>query len=301
MRSKSVTTHVPATTANLGPGFDCLALALDIWNHATFTLEGEGIHLKISGEGSGQLIEDKRNLIAKSVIKFFRFFNFSEPIGLQIRCENNIPLGSGLGSSAAAVVTGLLGANALLGHIASPDDLLDLATDIEGHPDNVTAALFGGLSIVIKEGEHFIHHKVDIPELEVAVAVPKFELPTQVARSALPKAVPLSDVIYNLGRTALVVEGLRTNNLTLIQSALKDRIHQPYRIKLLPGASEAMKAAIENGATAVALSGAGPSVIAFTEKETKKIAEIMVNAYKCEEITARPYTLSTIVNGAYVD
>ena len=301
MKKKTISVHVPATTANLGPGFDCLALALNIWNHATFSLEGEGIKLHIKGEGSGKLVDDKRNLIAKSFIKFFKAYNLSEPLGLVIECENNIPLGSGLGSSAAAVITGLIGANALLGNIATKVDILELANEIEGHPDNVTAAVFGGLSIVVRDNDHFIHHIVDVPEINVAIAVPEFELPTQVSRSALPKAIPLSDVIFNLGRTALVVEALRTKNYEILKTAVDDRLHQPYRIKLLPGAANAMDNALKNGASAVALSGAGPSIIAFGEENISAIADSMVTSFEEEGVSARPYLPTTITTGAYVN
>ena len=301
MKSKIIKVHVPATTANLGPGYDCLALTLDLWNHAVFTLEGKGINLKIKGEGSSKLVEDKRNLIAKSAIRFFEAFNFPEPLGLQIECDNNIPLGSGLGSSAAAVMTGLVGANALLGNIASQDDILELASRIEGHPDNVAAALFGGLSIVIKEQTHLIHQHVSIKETLVSLAIPEFELPTLVSRAALPKAVPLADVVFNLGRTAMVVEALRNGNLDLLAYAMEDRLHQPYRLKLLPGAIYAMEAAKATGASAVALSGAGPSVIAFTAKDPQEVAISMVTAYENAGIKARPMTLTTISQGAYIE
>ena len=301
MNNKSVTIHVPATSANLGPGFDCLALALDMWNHTTFTVKEKGFSLQITGEGSEQLDTDKNNLVARSAVNFYSSFNIPEPTGLNIQCENNIPLGSGLGSSAAAVITGLLGANALSGNIASPAEILNLANEIEGHPDNVCAALFGGLSIVINDKGKLIHHKIDIPDIETIVAVPEFDLSTEASRSAIPKVVPLTDVVFNLGRTALVVEGLRTNNLDLLIPALEDRLHQPYRIKLLPGASKAMKEAIDQGAKAVALSGAGPSIIAFASDNAKNIADIMIAAYQSEGISARPFILSTINRGAYVE
>ena len=275
-----VTVHVPATTANLGPGFDCLGLALDVWNQARFRIAGEGVRVSTAGFGAKTLPADERNLIARAFRAVCQHAGVPFPPGLQIKARNSFPIGSGLGSSAAAVVAGVVGANALLGRQLSEADLLDLAAKIEGHPDNVTPALLGGLTLSVSEGGTVLARKVAVAAVWAAVVVPDFALPTIEARAALPQQVALSDAVFNLGRTALVVEALRTGDWELLAQAMADRLHQPYRLKLIPGATRALEAARQAGAAA-ALSGAGPGMVALTpdREQARTAAEAMREAF----------------------
>ncbi|GAB4577950.1 MAG: homoserine kinase [Anaerolineales bacterium] len=260
-----ITVSVPATSANLGPGFDCLGLALNLWNRAEFSLIEAGFSVEIEGFGADTLPRTTENLIVKSAYALYTHLRTPAPAGLHIRCRNTFPPGSGLGSSSSAILLGLLGANALLDEPLTSTEILSLANEIEGHPDNVTPALLGGLTIsTVKEGQ-VIARKIPVAPLSLAVVIPRFELSTHAARAALPKQILMSDAVYNLGRAPLVVEALRTGDLPLLQQIMEDRLHQPYRLPLYPGAQDAFEAARGAGASAVALSGAGPGVIAFTD------------------------------------
>jgi homoserine kinase len=289
----SVTVRVPATTANLGPGFDCLGLALDLWNQATFTLGGDGVHVEVRGEGADVLPRDESNLVAQAARRGFDERG-APPAGLRISCDAQVPLASGLGSSSSAVVAGLLAADALLGRPFDRDRLLVMAADMEGHPDNVAAALLGGLVIVVRRHDRLLSRRIDTPELHMALAVPAMSFSTSVARAGLPTEVTLSDAVYNLGRTPLVVEALRMGDLELLGLVMDDRLHQRARLKLVPGADVAWMAAREAGAAAVAVSGSGPSLIAFASLHTDavEIAGAMVDAFAGAGVTARPLALT---------
>lgn len=300
MDFKSVKVLVPATTANLGPGFDCLALALDLWNEATFEPAKNGYKVLIDGEGKDELPMDEKNLIIKSALAVFQKIG-KMPAGLKITCLNRIPLSSGLGSSAAAIMMGLLGANEMMGKPLRNEDLLKLASEREGHADNAAAVLYGGLVVVLVDAGTVIYRKFDLPEMEVVVAIPKLELPTHTARKALPSSVDFKDAVFNSSRTPLVVEALRTGDLQLLGQVMQDRLHQPYRLPLIPGAELALAAAVKQGAAAAALSGAGPSVIAFLEIGSSKkdvVREAMVAAFRNSGMTVRGFDLTISNKGA---
>jgi homoserine kinase len=298
--SRQVVVRVPATTANLGPGFDCLGLALDLWNEAVVTLCGSGIHVEIEGHGKGRVAEDERNLVAQGLLRFYETVGRPVPVGVLIRCKNNIPLGSGMGSSAAAVLAGLFAGNALLGSPCTQEEVLSLAAQMEGHPDNVAAAVLGGLVIVINDDGHLIMRRFDPAPWQTAVVVPNLYLPTSAARAAIPQQVALKDAVYNLGRTALVIEALRTGDTTLLAQSMHDSIHQPYRLKLIPGGQAALDAALNTGATAAALSGAGPGLIAFSMEAPGKILEAMMRALSAAGLTGLALGLNVTPLGAQV-
>ncbi len=297
---KRVSVCIPATTANLGPGFDCLAVALDLWNEVTLTLEGQRIQVDITGEGQDLLAKDEHNLLIRAFLHFFQIYGIPQPTGLYVSCNNAIPLGSGLGSSASAVISGLLGARALLGKEIPDDEILRLAVEIEGHPDNAAAALLGGLIIVVQEQQSFYAHHISIPPLEIVYVLPDVHLPTRVARAALPREVLLSDAVFNLGHTALVVEALRNGDVFLLQKAMQDRLHQPYRLRLIPGAEDAFQAARQAGACAVALSGAGPGLIAFCPGNINQVTNAMIQAFEQVGVAARTWNLKTTSKGANI-
>ncbi len=225
----------------------------------------------------------------------------SAPGGLRIQCNNQIPLGSGLGSSAAACLTGLMAANALSGQAASLDEILNLASEMEGHPDNVAAALLGGLVIVVRDQTTILARRFDLPDLRVVVVIPEIDLPTGVARSALPLQVPLKDAVFNLGRTALVCEAIRTGDYNLLGKVMVDRLHQPYRLPLIPGGEQALQAARQAGASAVAISGAGPGLIAFSSQAAEKVAAAMTAEFETRQVACRTLFLSSSNHGAVSD
>ncbi len=295
-----VRVRVPATTANLGPGFDCLGLALDLWNEACFSPEGEGIRLIIEGEGQGIPLDD-RNLVIQAMRFFCDTRGLTLPQGLVIHCRNQIPVGSGLGSSASAVLIGLLGAARLLNSPLDDQEALGLAARMEGHADNVAAALFGGLVIVATGKGNLLVKRIEIPPARVVVALPAFDLPTKSARAVLPAEVSMSDATFNMGRALLVVEALRSGGLELLSQAMDDRLHTPYRLPMIPGAQAALEAAYQAGASAVTISGAGPSLIAFSAGDTQTLARAMVSAFERKGVTARAFLLQTSSSGAVVE
>jgi len=301
-----VIVHVPATTANLGPGFDCLALALDLWNEVSFEVTGDGLVVDIEGYGADSLPKDESNLIVQSMQRVFQLTACHPPVGLSILCENQIPLGSGLGSSAAAVLSGLLGANALCGNPLSSEQILSLAVELEGHPDNAAAALHGGLVIVGNTGSRLITYplgmvRVGGEPLQTAIVLPDFQLSTRQAREALPKQVILEDVVFNLGMSNLVVQALRDGDLTLLGEVMQDRIHQPYRVKLIPGAENAIRVARERGAAAAALSGAGPSVIAFGLEDMQEVADAMAAEFTRAGLCSQSFLTQVSETSAWVE
>jgi homoserine kinase len=298
MTRRSVTVRIPATTANLGPGFDCLGMALDLWNEAVFTIQKSGLEIAIQGEGRGVLPTNPRNHIARAFFSFFESMHLPAPTGLRIQCDNHIPLGSGLGSSAAACLTGLVAANSFTGGEASMEKILCLATEMEGHPDNVSAALLGGLVIVVKDQDKILTRRFEVPDLHVAVVIPEINLPTEVARAALPVQVPLQDAVFNLGRTALVCDAIRTGDYELLGKAMVDRLHQPYRLALILGGAQALQAAIRAGASAAAISGAGPGLIAFSSQAAEEAASAMAAVFEGYHVACRKLLLSSSNQGA---
>lgn len=292
----NITVKVPATSANLGPGFDTLGLALDLWNTSTFEF-ADDFTVYVEGEGKGKLTQGKNNLIIRAAQKL------ADHVGRQlhpfiVRCDNHIPTGSGLGSSAAATLTGLLAANALTDANVSNDVILDIATEIEGHPDNVAPALLGGLVVSTQSETRVIARKLSVTPIHATVVLPDFHFPTKEARNSLPKKVELKDAVHNISRAVLVTEAFRTGDLTLLGEAMDDRLHQPYRLELIPGARSAMQAARQAGAAAVALSGAGPSLIALSSQAEPGIGEAMKRVFLSDGLQARIFALKISDQGA---
>lgn len=295
----------PATSANLGPGFDALGLALNLWNETIITLAIE-FSMHIQGEGEGKLSTGKNNLIIRAAQRLADSVGRSLP-PFHVDCVNQIPLSSGLGSSAAATLTGLLAGNVLLGNPLLREEIMSLAAGMEGHPDNVAPALMGGLVVATMENDKVIARQIPVGlDMYVTIALPDFYLPTKKARVALPKQVALKDAVHNISRTVLVTEAFRNGDLDLLGKAMTDTIHQPYRLPLIPGAQSAMEAAKAAGASAVALSGAGPSLIAFSSKaesgipQGDNIAESMKRAFEAAGLTARIFNLGVSVRGAEI-
>ncbi|HSK88960.1 MAG TPA: homoserine kinase [Anaerolineales bacterium] len=299
-----ITIRVPATSANLGPGFDSLGLALDLWNEAEFIPTNDRkISLTIEGEGRDKLPTDANNAIVDAALQVYTLAGKSYH-GMQIRCTNRVPLGSGLGSSSAALLTGMLGANAILGEPFSRDEILKLAIETEGHPDNVAPAMLGGLVASIIHESHVVSLRITLTDqrapIHITVVFPDFDFPTNQARAILPRQMELKDAIYNISRAVIVTEAFRQGDLNMLHEAMSDKLHQPYRLPLIPGAQAAMDAAKGAGASAVALSGAGPSLIAFSSKPDPAVGEAMKRAFEAAGLQARVYQLKMSDHGAEV-
>ena len=259
---RTVTVRVPATSANLGPGFDTLGLALAVWNRLTVTSVAEpGVRIDVRGSGAGEVPTDERNLIAQALLRVLESHGVEAP-GLELVAENGIPHGRGMGSSAAAIVAGILAAKGLLEGIAEigVDDVLRIATEIEGHPDNVAPAIVGGLTIAWMAPEGPRQQRLAVHRgVSVLLAVPKIELATHVARGLQPASVPYGDAVFNLSRAALLVAAL-TQSPELLMPATEDRLHQDYRAQAMPETADLVRSLRDAGHAAV-VSGAGPSVL----------------------------------------
>jgi homoserine kinase len=290
---------VPATTANLGPGFDCLGLTLDLWNEADFELTGEGFRVEIAGKGPNRLPSGKDNLVVRSFLRCLERKVITRPSGLIVRMQNNIPTGSGLGSSATAVLMGILAANEIYDLDLCLEEKIEITAGMEGHADNAAAALLGGLVTSVHTETGWLAQRFDVPKIQTLVVLPEVNLPTCTARQALPRRIPHEDAVFNIGRAVMVVEALRSGDLDLLAKVMEDRIHVPYRLKLIPGAEEAITAARKVGAAA-SLSGAGPGVIAFSNHNEERVALVMQNAFTQTDIKTRVFRLSTINQGAWV-
>lgn len=299
--SEIIKIHVPASTSNLGPGFDTLSLALDLYNDFTFKVTKDG--LKINQTNSNQLPEDSTNLVYKSFCEVYKFLRKTPPgIELDINCK--IPLSAGLGSSASAVVSGILAANHLLGNALKKSDILSLATKLEGHPDNCAAAIYGGLTISVSYDEKVIVNQFPWPqELQVVVITPDFELPTRISRELLPANIPYGDATFNVSRTAYLLSCLLNKDFEGLKIGFQDRLHQPYRKDLIPGMEEVLSAAMTNGASGATLSGAGPTLAAFVAGKDKsdKVAKAMENKWSDFKIKSTYRILNVTTDGAKVE
>lgn len=263
----AVTTKAPASSANLGPGFDVLGLAVALYNTIELEEGGSGLELTVTGEGEGIL--DRRpeeNLAITSITKFYKILDVARP-PLRVRMDNRVPLTRGLGSSAATIVASLAAANELSGAGFSKDRLFDLAVDIEGHADNVAAAIYGGLTIAYRQDGGFQVRRLDpAAGIGVIVMVPDVPLSTAKARGVLPGKVSREDAVFNIGRTALLIEALLSGDLSAAGAGLEDAIHQPWRRPLIEDFDLATQAALEAGAVGTFISGAGPTVAALYDR-----------------------------------
>lgn len=295
--------QVPATTANLGPGFDCLGLTLDIWNEISFIQTGNSLIFSINGEGESQLPENEENLIFRCFADLAKQNNTDIPSGLLIQCQNNIPISSGLGSSSSAVIAGLLASKVFFDLNIRDNDLLKIGYGYEGHLDNITACLKGGFSITGFNNDEIIFKTFPVEQIPVVIALPDLDLSTSTARAILPTDVPLKDAVHNIFQAALLSHAIRDGDKELLRKSMQDRLHQHYRLHRLPGGQEAINEAMNAGAIFAALSGAGPSIIAFAEKEKTRqsIGISMHNAFQTYGINTRLlYTYATN-KGAYID
>lgn len=268
---RRVTVEVPATTANLGAGYDCLGMALELTNRVVLEVRSwsrAGHELTVEGEGAGELSADTDNRFIRGVEAAIRASRGEVPEGASWRIEmtNKIPLARGLGSSAAATVGGLLAANALLGDTLTGEELLRLATEIEGHPDNAAPALLGGFVASAAFGGEVDAIRFDVPRgLRAVLFIPDRRLATSEMRRVLPDNVPRADAIANLGRVAIGVAGIATGRRDFLRRLTEDRLHEPYRAAIYPELPRLVNDARAAGAIGACLSGAGSTIVAFTD------------------------------------
>ncbi len=293
---QGVVVDVPATTANLGPGFDCLGAALDLNNHFELRrIEGddERFDLIIEGSEGSHLRGGPDNLVYRAAQRVWKEAG-EQPMAIEARVRLAVPPARGLGSSATAIVAGLMGANALIGEPLSREKLLELAIDIEGHPDNVVPSLLGGLCMTAKAASHRwrVIRCEWSPEVLAVVAIPAIRLSTSEARRVMPKVIAIPDAVTNLGSLTLLLQGLRTGNGDLIADGMHDRIHEPYRWGLIQGGRRVREAALEAGAWGCVISGAGPSLLALASRASAPaVSRAMVRSWEAEGVASRSEVL----------
>ncbi|MGF1541089.1 MAG: homoserine kinase [Pleurocapsa sp.] len=297
------TVTVPATTANLGVGFDCIGAALSLYNQFQFTLNTEAeLTITVEGMEADKVSTDASNLIYQSFLKLYQHLHQTPP-AINLHIKLGVPLSRGLGSSATAIVGGLIGANQSAQNPLSQEEIRELAIAIEGHPDNVVPALLGNCQLSVGEPGNW--HISSIPwhqEIIPVVAIPNFELSTEAARAVLPSEYSRSDAIFNISRMGLLLRALATNNGKWLTVALEDKIHQPYRQQLIPGYDAVKAAAIASGAYGMVISGAGPTLLALCDRQQiTNVVTAISEAWAEIGIVADVRSLDLDVSGAKIE
>ncbi len=296
---RRVTVRVPATSANLGPGFDSIGIALDLHNTVSIEASDE-FGVTLSGEGEDVLSQGQDNLVYQGVLAVYEKLEKRVP-PLKLSCMNWVPLARGLGSSSAALVAGLVAGNELLGHPLSSQMLLQIATKMEGHPDNVTPALFGGLQVaVMNDG---IVERISVPlaaDLGIVVFVPDFPMMTAEARDVLPARVSRADAVFNISRASMLLAAMATGSIGHLRVAMEDALHQPYRRKLFPAMEDIIEAAVTAGAAGSALSGSGSSILAFVLGGEERVAEAMMRTGARSGVDGRTIITRVCYSGAQI-
>ena len=285
-----VTVRVPASSANLGPGFDCLGLALDLWA----TVRVHTADMPPASEPSvARLVRQGINAA---------FEGIGEPPGVAIDWDRTIPVARGLGASAALRGAGVLAANALLEGRLDEEEVFAIGTRLEGHPDNMAPTLFGGLQVSLHDSEgSLIHVEAEFPKsLKVVVFVPDFEMPTQESRRRLPRQLSREDAVFNWSRVALLLAALAAGRFDLLDEATQDRMHQPVRSEIFPGLQPIMAAAKDGGAVASYLSGGGSTVAAFVVKGEERVSRLMTQAAVANGFSGRSIITAPSKQGAHL-
>lgn len=300
--NRKATARIPASTTNLGPGFDVLGLALQLYSTVTLEpSETETDSLSVSGVDADKIPSTPAHIAFQAVELIFQRSGAKRPKGFRLQIENGIPAIRGLGGSGTAILGGLLTANALCGTPFSDKELLNFATELEGHPDNVAASLYGGLVVSAQEDAQVHTVRLECPPLlSIVLAIPDFPLSTEQARGVLPTSVGFADAVYNTSRSTLLIASIATRQFEMLRVAMKDRLHQPYRTSLIPGFDDVAEAATTAGALSVALSGAGPTIAAYCLEHTEQVAEKMQAAFEKHDIVSDIKILKPDAHGANV-
>jgi homoserine kinase len=289
--------RVPATSANLGCAFDCAALALSLYLDVHVTRRPDlEVSVRYEGVNPDRIPSDESNLIAISMKKILG--RWGKDYGFDLEINNQIPVGVGLGSSAAAIVGAIAAAHWLTEKALYDDELVSLASEIEGHPDNVAAAWHGGFTVAIEENQHIVAYSSPVPDLfHVVLVIPAYALPTEKARSVLPAQYTRADVTHNLQRAAVLAAQLFSGKVDFHPTFFDDRLHQPYRAPLMPGLAEVL-AMKHSNLLGVCLSGAGPSILAFTKGSTSEVGEAICQTLREKGVEARYQVLAPDNRGA---
>lgn len=295
---------VPASTSNLGPGFDVLGLALNLYNNYDFELIGKGAELKYSSNISPEEIPySKDNLVYRAFDYVFKKENKETP-SVKIHFDAQIPTTGGFGSSSTAIVAGLMAANKILGEPYDQNKLLKIGTQLDGHPDNITPAIIGGLVVCIYANS--THHYIKLPwdqNLFFVAITPDFKVPTASARSILPRQVEFQDAVFNIGYSSLLVAALAAKNTEVLKQCFKDRLHQHYRAQLVPGMQCVLDSGVEAGAIGTMLSGAGSTLIAVVDNQhvAETVGLAMQSAWLQSSVKSEIRYLRAVDNGAVIE
>lgn len=295
-----LTVRVPATSANLGSGFDCLGMALEMHNVVRAS-PADRTTVSIRGEGAERLAPNERNLIYRSVGAVFGASG-QKPPPLAIECTNTIPVARGLGSSSSAIAAGLLIGNRLAGKPLDCGEVIALGAELEGHADNIVACLLGGVKVCVRDGA--VVHTANIPvpaDLRVVLYIPDFPMRTEQARAVLPRNVPLTDAVFNVGRACLLVAALANGRLDQLRVATEDALHQGPRSRIFPALPQIISAALDAGAHGAFLSGAGSAVLALVSHSEAAVASAMEFAGAQSGISGRTECLSIAREGARIE
>ena len=299
--NQKATARIPASTTNLGPGFDVLGLALQLYSKVTLETTETETQVIVNGVDADKIPSTPEHIAFQAVELVFDRSGSKRPKGFKLEIENGIPAIRGLGGSGTAILGGLLTANALCSTPFSDAELLNFATELEGHPDNVAASLYGGLVVSAQEKTEVYTIRLECPPtLSIVLAIPDFPLSTEQARDVLPTSVGFADAIYNTSRSTLLIASIVTGQFEMLRVAMKDRLHQPYRTSLIPGFNDVANAATAAGALSVALSGAGPTVAAYCLEHTELVAEQMQSAFKKHQIASDIKILKPDADGASI-
>ncbi|NIR47003.1 homoserine kinase [candidate division KSB1 bacterium] len=279
--------RVPASTSNLGSGFDCFGLALRLYLTVEMEESSQGLEITTTGEGSAQIPTDTENLIYKSAKTVYQVIEKECP-GLTIRINNEIPLFRGLGSSGAATVAGLMCASKLVKANLSNQQLLNLAHQIEGHPENASASLVGGLTINCVENNAITSKRI-LPreKLKTVLLIPDVNISTHDARNVLPREIPYTDAVFNLQRSALLAHAFLTDEYDALKLAMQDRLHQPFRKAFMSGYDELEAVGYENSALGVCISGSGSTILGLTLDDGKRLQEAWQKKAQQLELAAK--------------
>ena len=282
-----VKVKVPASTSNLGAGFDTFGLALQLYLTVEMDTIPKGLQISNSGEGSSEIPNDENNLVFKGVEKLFQTTGNKLP-GLKIKTNNEIPLQRGLGSSAAAIIAGLICASELAGENLEKDEILSIAADMEGHPDNAAACIIGGLTISCLDNSTILTRKIAVDDsLNCILMIPNDTISTKAAREVLPETVSHRDAVFNLQRSALLTEAFMSKNYGILSIAMKDKLHQPFRKHLISGYDKFEKTGYENGALGVCISGSGPAILGFIVDDSVRLQKAWQEKVRELNIQAR--------------
>ena len=295
-----VSVSVPAVSTNIGPGYDVLGLALNVRNVVEMSLtRDDQLDVVVRGEGADRLPTDFHNPAVRAAIRLFQAVE-QAPAGLAVRCTNAVPLDVGLSARTTLSVGGLVAANNLLGGPLSQTELIALAAEITGRPEAVVTAIRGGLGVCSADAEGLLHRTLEVAPLRVVVAVPELPDYTPKLRDALPASVPLGDALFNMGRLVLLVEALRAGDLALLARAVADRLHEPHRTPHITGYAAARAAALEAGAAAVTLCGAGPALLAFAEGHHQIVESAILTAFHEAGVRTRTWIVGVDRQGVVI-